>query len=436
VYQSVSPLLLAITVLLFLTENIVSAEPQDLPLLPSGNHLGFIVGFDAYAPDVEVEERTAELLEDGMTVGRVQLDWVDLEPEAGVYNMDSLVDAMSPLAAQGLSVFVLLATVDSVDAAVTRPPDLQQTLYSDPVLLERFQLLLDRAIPVILQYSGFLLSVGNEPNSYLEENPSELEPMATFVFNTKQYVHLTAPDLGVSITLAAILEPLTAASDVVVFNLYGLDPNFYTAQDPVVFVQEIAAKQAIFGMDKPFIIQELGMPSGWEDKPSGMNTSPELAVSFCQVALQELKDNPHFRAAFWFTLVDWSAATTNLIIDELAAAGVPEFINVRIDEWLRTGGLVRMEQPGFSDGTTRPVWEAFRTGMRALYETIDLPSPTSAPLTDLPTFMPATLTTDQPSASKDSPGSTAYGLFGLSVFCQFTTGAIFGQLLGLFDYFI
>jgi hypothetical protein len=265
---------------------------------------------------------------------------------------------------------------------------------------------------------------------YLEENPDELETMATFLSNITQYVHLTAPDLAVSITLDAILEPLAAASDVVVFNLYGLDPNFFTGQDPPPFVQDIAAKQAIFGMKKPFVIQELGIPSGWEDKPSGMNTSPELAVSFCQVALQELRENPNFRAAFWFTLVDWSAETTSLIIDELAAAGVPDFINVRIDEWLRTGGLVRLEQPGFADGTTRPVWEAFRRGMRALYATIEVPSPTSAPLTDLPTL--TTLTTGQPSASEEPPKSAACGMFRLSVFCQFTAGAMFGKLLGLY----
>jgi len=335
------------------------SDPYHLSQLPEGKHMGMIIGFDAYSPAnlQRVQARINDLEEDGMQVRRVQLDWIDLEPSPQVYDIEPLEEALD--SADGNPVFVLLAAVDSEGDTVILPPDLRSTSFSG--LVDRFKQLLDFILPTIRAHRVFLLSVGNEPDAYLEDNPTELMPMADFVDQARQHVHQTDPDLPVSITLANVFPELAAVSDVVVFNWYSLNPDLSVSSIDA-FVQGFDDREAIIG-DKPYVVQEAGVPAGFD--PSTNGGSPELQRELVEVLVEQLKTRPNFRVAFWFTLVDWSVSTTELLSSTFEDSVDPAFVT-RFEEWLRTGGLLYYEQDGQSDMSPRPAWEAFRAGLREL----------------------------------------------------------------------
>jgi hypothetical protein len=381
---------------------------SSMPRLPPGNHLGALTGFDVYdaQAQIEVDSRLAQLQAAGMITSRIQLDWVDLEPQPFQYDATPLLEALQTTP-EGSYCFVLIATVDSGGVAATRPLDLQDTLYAEPLLWQRFAAVLEQVIlPTLASMSNnravFLLSVGNEPGStHLEEHPSELQPLADFVHQTRTLVHATQPDLAVGLTMDTIYKEIADASDIVIFNHYGLDPTELTViDDPQDFLTALTARRAIFGFDRPFVIQELGIPSGWEhDQESslGGTATPAFAAQVTAVMLEELRTNEQWRAAFWFTTVDWSVSTTQLILDEFAgeADTTPgmDLVIARVNEWLRTGGLLRYQQPDQMDMSARPVWDVFIQGMTKLYNvsssetavpvgTFTSPPPTMPPSSD------------------------------------------------------
>ncbi|KAL3909730.1 MAG: hypothetical protein SGARI_002452 [Bacillariaceae sp.] len=277
-----------------------------MPRLPPGKHLGALTSFDTYPADVQValdqrldEMRAAIGIGNPVVVQRIQLDWRDLEPTsaAGVYDTAPLTEALDQF--DGVDnneyIFLLLATVDSEGVEGVRPEDLMQTPYADDLLWQRFQALLQQAvIPILLANERiFLFAIGNEPGSYIEQNPAELLPMANFLNQSRNFVHETIPDLAVGLTMDKIFVEIADASDVVIFNQYGLQSeltsDFLTAIDtPQDFVTELRERQSIFGLDRPFVIQELGMPSGWEHQTSFMGTNPDYAAQVLKVMMEEL----------------------------------------------------------------------------------------------------------------------------------------------------
>lgn len=340
-----------------------------LPLLPRGNHLGMKVGFESYPPAVStiVDEKWQEALSRGMRIGRIQLDWADLEPVANQYDTVALLERLQPMQADGLSSFVLIGTVDTLGTG--RPADLLGTSFGDPAMIARYQALMDWVVPMVTDHGGYCISIGNEPMGYLGNQPSELQPMADFIAAIRDYVHSINPDMAVTMTLngspevwAVPFDTLAAQCDVLCANHYGLDANTLLAKDPAMFASDLQNLLS-HASGKNLILQELGMPSGWTHQPSLLGATEEMARQFLRNAVAVLKSEPRFRAAYWFTTMDWSQTLANVQRDELAAAGVPPSALVLVDEWLRTGGLCRYEQPGFADGSPRSTWDEFLLGL-------------------------------------------------------------------------
>jgi len=373
------------------------SDPSTLPLLPSGNHLGMIVGFDAYSPEnlLQVQARLEDLQQDGLHVHRIQMDWIDIEPQPREYDTSLLEEALEPYGDDDY-IFLLLAAVDSEADPVVLPPDLRATPFSG--LTERYKQMLGTILPILRANNVFLLSIGNEPDAYLELNPTELEPMVDFVAKVRDIVHETDPNLAVSMTLANVFPELAAVSDVVVYNWYALTALLEVTSIEA-FIQGIDDRQSIIGENKPFVIQEVGVPAGFV--PSTNGGSAAFQQELAQALVGELIKRPNFRAAFWFTLVDWSESTTELLASSLEEEGVAEDFVIRFREWLRTGGLLNYEQPGQDDMNPRPAWETFRQGLRDLYnETTALPS--MAPIAT-PTKAPTVTPVKQVPESSESP---------------------------------
>jgi hypothetical protein len=102
-----------------------------------------------------------------MTVGRLQIDWPELEPSPSTYDMISFEQRLAEMQAQGLQTFLLISAYDSGEPVV--PDDLQNQDFDDPEFIQRFKNLMDWVIPLLVEYDGFLISISNEAENSFGE---------------------------------------------------------------------------------------------------------------------------------------------------------------------------------------------------------------------------------------------------------------------------
>ena len=94
-----------------------NADPAALPRLDGPRvHLYVQEAYEAFPADITdaVANRYAELVDAGMDCSRHLLDWADLEPSPGVFDVDSVIEALDRRIAQGTPrQFVNITVVDS-----------------------------------------------------------------------------------------------------------------------------------------------------------------------------------------------------------------------------------------------------------------------------------------------------------------------------------
>eukprot|EP00977_Amphora_coffeiformis_P013971 scaffold3821_cov173-Amphora_coffeaeformis.AAC.10 len=94
------------------------------------SHLGSLISFEVYPKGVQtiLEERLQEMESsvkgNHVMSQRIQLDWIDVELEPFVYTSEPSQDALDTFSA-GAPVFLLLASVDTANAAGIRPADME-----------------------------------------------------------------------------------------------------------------------------------------------------------------------------------------------------------------------------------------------------------------------------------------------------------------------
>ncbi len=344
-------------------------DPSELPLLAPGNHLGIIVGFNAALPPattVQVEARWDEAVAAGMRLGRVQVDWGDLEPRRGEYRQDELEEPLRDLSQDALQPFLLLDAFDS-----SKPADLQERLdsgdltYGDPEVIDRFGALLDWAVPMLVSHGGWVISVTNEPGNLLDDlDPAARErrtgELLDFFAAARARVHRLEPGLAMTVTIreqeTANELPFLAVVDVASFNFYcsRFAADLAVESDPDRIRGYLDGMLAAAG-ELPVVIQELGCHAGWEERPTVTGATAELQQRFYEVVLAELSSRPRLRAAVVFQLVDWDPALVEAFYSEpFRQAGLPESFIEEFAESLETVGLLR-----FEDGSARPAWDAF-----------------------------------------------------------------------------
>lgn len=351
---------------------------DDLPLLSTGQHVSFTRGFNAIQPaatNAAMAARWEEAVSKGMDVGRIQLDWVDLEPQSNQFDKQFLEDRLMAMNADGLQSFVLLSVVDSeVAEGYAIPDDLSDpdssTLLAnsmklnDPVILSRFNKLLDWVVPMIVAHGGWVLSVGNEPGNYLADSPSMQPNLVGFLSNARTHAHSIDPELAVTMTLAftnlergfmfhrAFLEQ----SDVASFNYYAVDSDFYFDGDTNTITREIDQMLVEAG-NKSLILQELGAAAGYEDKTSTLTASLTGQQRFYETVFRKMESEPRFRVAVIFQLVDWDPGLVDTFYSRpFAQEGMPRDFIDRFAESLETTGLIR-----YTDGSRRPAWSTVRS---------------------------------------------------------------------------
>ncbi|MFP4024141.1 MAG: hypothetical protein ACLFVR_06400 [Thiohalospira sp.] len=296
----------------------------------------------------------------GMTVGRLQIDWPELEPSPNTYDKVNFEQRLMEMRAEGLQIFLLISAYDSGEPVV--PDDLQEKNFDDPEFIQRFKNLMDWVIPLLVEYDGFLISISNEAENSFGEVPGLDNQILIFLQEIKEHVHQLNENMAVTVTFSEGsldedkpgIYDILAECDVACFNFYGAKsqftpPLYYVAQTESEIKSDIQRMLDVSG-EKKIVIQELGMYSG----NTTLNSSQEIQRKFFEVFFSEMKNEERIKAAFNFQLVDWSTEVTEIFAQELEDEGMTQEFIDQFSESLETIGLIN-----YSNGMRKEAWDEF-----------------------------------------------------------------------------
>lgn len=336
-----------------LTPGIMAGE---LPLLAGTNRIGMIEGFNISNPQAtrdSIVAKWSEAKNSGMTVGRLQLDWSELEPAPNTYDRPSLQSRLENLNAQGLQPFLLLSAYDSDGPTV--PTDLEGIRFNDERLIDRFKGLLNWVVPLLIENGGWALSISNEPDNSFRELPTLSSDIKSFARAIRDHVHTISPKMAVTVTfaegnlashsneIAAVLDEC----DIACWNFYGSFLDTENLTYAAKSVEEIRSSlKAVLGLSgiKKSIIQELGMHIG-------LDSSEEIQRLFYQTFFEQMETESQLEAAFAFQLVDWSPDTIDFYTASFDTESFPPGLLDAFSESLATIGLLDQR-----NGQARPAW--------------------------------------------------------------------------------
>ncbi|MBS3772390.1 MAG: hypothetical protein KGY69_19220 [Bacteroidales bacterium] len=346
--------------------NVTGPKPVDsaenLPLLRETNKIGIIKGFNPTNPPAttdSINQRWAEALASGMSVGRLQIDWPELEPEPNVYNLDVLEDRLIEYQNQGLQSFLLISAYDSDGPVI--PQDLQDLKFDDPTLINRFNNLMDVVIPILSKYDGYMISITNEADNNFGEVPNLHSQILKFLQEAKSHIHDINNEMAVTITLAEGsldlnkpgIKKIIDECDVACWNFYGsnfiYELPYYTAQKESEIKADVQRMLNLSG-NKNIVIQELGMWSGGDI----LDSSERIQRDFFEIFFEIMEQEDKIVVAYVFQLVDWSPEVTKIFTNLFEDENLPEKYIDAFSESLETMGLIKYE-----DGTQKLAWNTF-----------------------------------------------------------------------------
>ena len=167
------------------------------------------------------------------------IDWADLEPEPGRYTFADFEATLAGLQALGLVPFVNITVGDIEDYNLPAPYSdgeagiAQGVALDDQAVLDRFGVLLDRVVPVLLSYGGFALGVGNEIDARLDgEFVRERDAYVRFVEAARERVRALDERLAVAVTLTGSARdppPFARCSRSPMWSWSTMDPSVWTS---------------------------------------------------------------------------------------------------------------------------------------------------------------------------------------------------------------
>lgn len=354
-------------------------DPATLPLLGEQRvHLYVQEAYEGFDPDTEdaIADRYAELVDAGMTCSRHLLDWADLEPSPGVYDVVGVIEALDRRIAMGTPrQFVNITVIDSFGLE-TAPQYVQDLLASgarwdDPRITGPFGELLEAIVPAMIDRGVYMIGFANEPGGYYENEPAQAASFAGFVQAAIDRTRSIEPQLATTVVFAgtqdAGIPSLLPLIDVVSFNSYlyefEVDPSctvmgealpLWRASDASMIPAMLDEMLAVAG-DKLVCIQEIGQATGWTDRPTTLGPlAGEANQARVLGALAEaLEERGHrFRTVSLWTLNDHTPAGMQYLIDALVAEGLPMCYADNVAEIFGPTGIVEStpearKKPGF-----------------------------------------------------------------------------------------
>jgi hypothetical protein len=205
--------------------------------------------------------------------------WTMIETSPGVYNTLVLQPAGSLVPQQGMSVSLMIAIINTTVKDV--PPDLASLAFDDPVMIARFEALLDQIFAALPGTQLVSLGIGNEVEAYLNSDTLWTQ-YKNFYNAVAAYARAKRPGLkvGVQGTLYGVVgtwksqySALTQGSDLYMVSYYPLNADA-TVKDPSVVAADIDALVAAYP-GKPIEIREAGYPTS-----SLLNSSNDKEATF------------------------------------------------------------------------------------------------------------------------------------------------------------
>lgn len=355
-------------------------DPFAITRLPGGPHMGIIVGFDELSNGrFDRQERSDALLDQaasrGASISRIQLDWAELETAPGQYDAAPLSEALEVARVRGQLVYVTLSTLDS--DGLTLPQDLvdddgrlrDDVSLASPEVLDRFEDFLDWMVPQ-LGSDVWALSMGNEVDSPIADGIVPADDALAFFQAGARRINAMDPDLATTVTLTigasstapSFTAQLNDGLDLTTVNHYCLDASLQiTGQDQ--WERDVQTMKDM-ARGKPIMIQELGCPVGFSGDPASfaskagtMNGSQQLQSAYFTFFDRLYAEDPQFRAATVFQLLDWSPELAQMFGDSVRSEGA-SLAGDRLEEWLATVGTCR-----WTDGTCRPAWDVWLSSL-------------------------------------------------------------------------
>ena len=264
-------------VLLVLTGLLLCACVTAAPVPIGARTLGLSVG---PAKDGDYDRAFAAAQAAGVQSVTLSLDWSRLEPTLGRYDtaLLSIADEFYP--PQHTRVDLVLRPINTNRLEI--PADLQDKAFDDPLVIARFERLLDEIFAHIPHLSLNSLTIGNEVDKYLSQRPSRWAQYGTFYRAVSAYARTKRPNLrvGVAATFDGLtgkakkpMQALNLASDLIAVTYYPLNPDF-TVRPPSMIGPDFAHLCALYS-GRPIAFLEAGCPSSPDD-----NSSPSLQAAF------------------------------------------------------------------------------------------------------------------------------------------------------------
>ena len=364
-------------------------DPATLPLLGEQRvHLYVQEAYEGFDPDITnaVAARYAELVDAGMTCSRHLLDWADLEPSPGVYDVDGVIEALDRRVAMGTpKQFVNITVIDSFGIE-TAPQYVQDLLASgarwdDPRITGPFGDLLDAIVPAMVDRGVYMIGFANEAGGYYENEPNEAASFEGFVRSAIDRVRVIEPRLSTTVVFAgtedASIPDLLPLIDVVTFNNYvytiELDASCTLLGEPLPLWRATvpdAIPAMLDGMigvagDKLICIQEIGQATGWQGRPStlGPLASEANQAAVLEALAEALQERGHrFRTVSLWTLNDHTPAGMQYLVDAVLAEGLPLCYASNLAEIFGPTGVVESTP----EARPKPGFDVLRESIAAL----------------------------------------------------------------------
>ena len=370
----IKPVWLLLTLSLFISVIMLTtaqSDPaSDLPLLEEGTHIG--ITFSDPLP--EYAETLTNAYVDAVIAGsrayELNLMWSDLEPTPNTIDTSYLESLLIDLSDLPIIPYFVVKTIDTV--RLSMPADLVDAndptqlangmSFDDPIIIARWQALLDEVIPLLVEYNGFFIAVANEADIWLQSNPDQLDGVVSFVEQSRDYIHNidSRMAVGINITYEGInqngfenLPDFLAVSDAVSFSYYPLNSDF-SPHDPSVVFDDIPHMIELAD-DLPILLQEVGYPSGYIPTPSN-NSSVDLQAEFVSNMFDMIINYPQIRFVSFLHLGDWSDADCDGFLTYYGSDAAS------FREYLCSLGFYT------SDGQPKPAYNTFMDGLTRLYD--------------------------------------------------------------------
>lgn len=255
----------------------VSSYVFAAPVSKGTRTLGLSVG---PAQDGDYGRALADAQAAGVQSVTLPLDWSRLETAPGRYDntLLSIADGFYP--PRHIAVDLILRPINTNRLEI--PSDLQDKDLDDPVVIARFERLLDNVFAHLPSLTLHSLLVGNEVDVYLSQDERRWAHYGKFYQAVCAYARTKRPGLkvGVAATFDGLtgkakqpLQTLNSSSDFIALTYYPLNPDF-TVRSPAVIGPDFARLCALYP-HRTLALLEAGFPSSPE-----CGSSPSLQAFF------------------------------------------------------------------------------------------------------------------------------------------------------------